>query len=251
MLRVLVSGFRPWTGVTYNPSGIVANRLHGRRITASGGYPHTATVRGIVLDVAWTDGTGANGSSVQGAARALTLEAQAYNPHLIVSFGVLPSEAHTFDVEPVAEDRSNANPDVLGRLPDSQRLHPGEPRTLRLTFAVRPIVEALNRSLPPPFRAVSEQGLGYYLCERIAYEGARLQRTSATDAGSRSPGHIWASGFIHVPNPLFAVSGSSATNVDTLTSDQRDQLQRFETTIVQGAELAVRTALGGLPRSAG
>lgn len=243
---MLVSGFRPWTGVTYNPSGVVATRLDGQRIRASGGYPHDATVRGIVLDVAWTDGRGAGGAAVQGAARALSLEAGSYNPHLIVSFGVLPQEAYKFDVEPEATDRSR-NRDVLGNLPPSERLYPSETETLPLSFAVQRIVQALNRTLPRPFHAVSEPGLGYYLCERIAYEGARLQKMSVASAGGTSPSHLWASGFIHVPNPLFAVRNSSDADIATLTADEQRRLHGFEDTIVAGADLAVRTALGQLP----
>ncbi len=247
VLTVLVSGFRPWTGVTYNPSGVVATRLDGRRLTASEGHPHTATVRGIVLDVAWAPGS-AGGAAVQSAARQLSTEAASSRPHLIVSFGVLPDQAHTFDVEPQATDRS-MGADVLGREPATRRLYPSEPETLPLTFSAGAIVDALNRTLVRPYRAISDPGLGYYLCERVAYEGARVQRASAA-AGPTAPAHVWASGFIHVPNPLFGVTGSSGTDVSTLTAAQQTDLATREATIVHAAELAVRTALGHLPSTA-
>jgi hypothetical protein len=52
MLRVLVTGFNPWAGATYNPSGEVARQLHGRTLSgAEFGYPHKGKVRGLVLDV--------------------------------------------------------------------------------------------------------------------------------------------------------------------------------------------------------
>jgi pyrrolidone-carboxylate peptidase len=250
VLRVLVTGFRPWTGVSYNPSGVVAERLKGRRISGAGGYPHTANVRGVVLDVAWGDGKGPGGTAVHSAAAVLSQEAAAYEPHLIVSFGVLAGVPYTFDVERQAADES-AGKDVLGNPPDTSRMHPELPKVLRLTFAARKIKEALDGMLPKPFKVVSEKGLGAYLCERIAYEGARLQRERAPQKGDtkdEKQSWTWASGFIHVPDPLFAVAGSSAVDPNKLSADERKQLHDYEDIIVQAATLAVRTALGQLPK---
>ncbi|MEZ4302139.1 MAG: hypothetical protein R3B70_44845, partial [Polyangiaceae bacterium] len=239
MLRVLVTGFRPWTGVTYNPSGVVATRLHGARLSSLHyGHPHTATVRGIVLDVAWTGGTTSGGASVQSAAATLAAEATAYNPHLIVSFGVIPDESHVFDVEPNASDDSDYR-DVLGNLPPSRRMHASDPLTLTLTFATDHIRDEMNRRLPSPFRAVSNPGLGSYLCERVAYEGARLQRLRAPPTGATTGSWIWASGFIHVPNPLHAAAGRSDADVSTLTTAQQAVFRTSEATIVDGARHAV------------
>lgn len=235
-LRVLVTGFRPWNQVHYNPTNVVVERLRGQTLNGQDhGAPHAGRVHGLVLDVAWGPGTDGRGQSVRAAAAALALEVAEIEPQIIVSFGVIPDEPDAFDVETVAED-DVGGVDVRGVERPRAPRYPGEPRRATLTLPAQRIVTAMRHD---GLQAKSDPGLGNYLCETIAYEGARLTR--------QSRGATLASGFIHVPNPLFKAAGRYDIDPTTLDAAQRLVFEAAEAAVVRGARIAVEVALGSLP----
>ncbi len=189
-LRVLLTGFRPWADVDYNPSGEVARALDGEVIHgAASGVPLRAIVTSRVFDVAWDAGDSPKGP-VLGAATELAREVATLRPHILVGLGVMPASRTFIDVEALADDYSHGD-DVRGRAPKTPRLHTRWPKTVLLPFPGRPVIDAL---VGAGFHAGSELGAGRYLCERIAYESARLARMRDTS--------LVMAGFIHVPNPI-------------------------------------------------
>jgi len=252
MRTVLVTGFGLWQGVTYNPTALVAKDLDGTVASAAAyGAPGSAKIVGRVLDVAWDDGVDAvtvgRGKQVSGAAAALARAVNDVRPDLLVSFGVTPGGADTFDVEPVADD-SNYKPseltimrggplgtDVRGLSANRVREHPTSPHQLDLTFPHVAIVKAL-RDLG--LNAISSPGLSNFLCERIAYEGAWLAKYG--------PRPMLMSGFIHVPNPMIRATGSSSTDASSLDTEGRGLLASGYADVLRAAKAAVEVCLAYL-----
>jgi len=239
MHTMLVTGFGLWEGVTYNPTGLVARELDGQTITGAGS-PVSAKIVGRVLDVAWADGSDAvtinSGASVTGAARALAQAVNDVKPDLLLSFGVIPSGMNQFDVEPEADDRNRLDArDVRGQVAARAREHETFPQTLALAFPAKAIMNALKKE---GLDAVSSPGLGNYLCERIAYEGAWLAKYG--------PHRMRMSGFIHVPNPMVQATGSSASTLSSLDASQKQALATGYAQVLRGAKLAVETCLAHL-----
>jgi pyrrolidone-carboxylate peptidase len=239
MFRILLTGFGLWTGVSYNPTQVVARRLHGAILDgARFGLPHRGKVTSAILDVAWDDGTTPSGERVRSATRTLTEAVASVRPHILLSLGVTPDSWRTFDVEPVAFD-SSRQADVRGEEPRQERWHPKEPESIEIPFPVAKVLAALRSD---GFDAISKAGLGYFLCERVAYEGALLAR--------RAKSGILTAGFIHTPNPLFATVGSWERSPATLDEEERERLEQYECAVEKAVGVALEVCLANLPTSA-
>lgn len=184
--RVLVTGFGPFPGVLDNPSATLARALEGRRVERDG---VSATVASAVLDVAWADGVSKSGVPVRDAAAALREAVARVEPHLLLSIGVMPREAHKLRIETRACDARSQRIDVRAELPAAARAYPSEPAVLTPNAPA----DAIARELEARGHAVElSEDAGKYLCEAIAYEGARLAGAARSS--------VLVSAFLHVPN---------------------------------------------------
>lgn len=239
MIPILLTGFGRWEDLTYNPSGVVARALDGETVSgAAFGTPLRGMVDSHVLDVAWESGTTANGEVVEGAALALAREVAVVKPIVLLSIGVLPRMAHGYDVE-IGASNWGAGNDVRGKGPTSPYYRSKDTKTLISPFPAKQIITALEAK---NLGAYSKPGLGGFLCERVAYEGARLARLRGTT--------IQRAGFIHIPNPMTRIERPHSTSVTALDGDERKRLEEVEREIIGAIRTALEVILGSLPLDA-
>lgn len=247
MIPILLTGFGRWDDLLWNASGDVARALDGEVLSgAAHGTALEGRVRGIVLDVAWGKGRDPDGGKVEAAAKALAREVAIHKPRVLLSLGVIPEDPTGIDVEYVADDVSDTTAvDVRGLPPSTSRLHTRWPRKLVMPLPHRQIISAL---VGGGFNAYSEKGLSNFLCERAAYEGARLARLADTS--------ILRAGFIHVFNPMVRAvrtdRGKPAYAVEPreLDATETDVFDRARADLARAIRTALEVTLGSLPRDA-
>jgi pyrrolidone-carboxylate peptidase len=244
VIPILLTGFGRWDDIQYNASGVVARRLDGAIVSgAEYGAALEGRVHARVLDVAWGRGEDPDGARVEAAARTLAREVAIHKPRILLSLGVIPEDPDGIDVEYEADDRSDTTAlDVRSRTPSTPRLHTRWPRRLVMPLPQRPLVEALKAE---GYGAYSERGLGRFLCERAAYEGARLARLKGTS--------LLRAGFVHVFNPMVRAiardRGKEAYAVvpSELDEDEKVALARAEAELDRAVRIALGVCLGSLP----
>jgi pyrrolidone-carboxylate peptidase len=236
MVRILLTGFGAWDVLQYNPTSGVARALDGMALSgARYGSPIDGRVEGRVLDVAWSSGTATDGTNVESATKVLAREVAVLKPTILLSMGVTAASSHQYDVEVGAGDYA-AGKDVAGKEPKTPRLHTKWPSVLMSPFPARQIIEAMKKA---GFAATSKVGLGNFLCERVAYEGARLARLKHSS--------LMRAGFIHLPNPLVRAGVGFAARVEELDAEQRAVFDQAEREVVAAMRIALEVCLGSLP----
>jgi pyroglutamyl-peptidase len=184
-LRVLVTGFEPFDGAPFNPSGEAARALDGRTVTVLvNGRRRSGGVTGRVLPVLWTD-----------AGALLVQHIGALNPHIVISVGMA---AATFRVEQRADDAQIDHTDNLHRPPPSPRDRPTRFRDTRLPVAsIERAIQSLGASVE------SSRDAGGFICDKVFL--ALMDTYHSRPAAMR----LFRAGFIHVPNDRFVVQGRS------------------------------------------
>ncbi len=147
-VRVLVTGFGPFPGVSHNASASVALRL--ARSAAEPGLE----IATAIIPVVWAN------------ARAAAREAAArFQPHAILHFGV-SKQAAGFEVETRAFNMSGPKEDHAGvTRPKKPLVRAGKP-VLASTMPARDLVEALAKD---GFPAALSEDAGRYLCNALFY----------------------------------------------------------------------------------
>ncbi len=147
-VRVLVTGFGPFPGVSHNASASVALRL--ARSAAKPGIE----IATAIIPVVWAN------------ARAAAREAAArFQPHAILHFGV-SKQAAGFEVEMQAFNLSGPKEDHAGVMrPEKPLVRAGKP-VLVSTMPARDLVEALAKD---GFPAALSADAGRYLCNALFY----------------------------------------------------------------------------------
>lgn len=170
-VRLLLTGFGPFPGVTDNASAVLvaqlaeaARKLPGVRVASQ------------ILSVDW-----------EAAPRQAAALIASQNPDIILHFGVSRS-ATCIIIESVAHNRCGDFPDVCGTVPPSRRLDENAADTLPSTFPVHEIVRRLQAKKLPV--QLSEDA-GAYLCNAVLYTSLQACRGSEAQAG-----------FIHLPVDL-------------------------------------------------
>lgn len=165
---LLVTGFEPFGGESFNPSAAAALALDGLSL---GG----ARVVGRVLPCVF-------GSALQALDQAL----DAHSPQLVLAVG-LASGRSELSVERVAINLDDARmPDNAGVQPVDRPVVPGGPAAYFSTLPIKAIVAALrSQGLP----AGVSQTAGTFVCNHVFYG---LMHRLASRPGVRG-------GFIHVP----------------------------------------------------
>ncbi len=171
-LRVLVTGFVPFRGDPYNPSGVTADWLHGRRVSAAGRPQAGAIIGRGDIPVRFVN-QGNGGAQV---IEDLILDVR---PDIVINLGMA---RQIFEVEQEARDLEQ---DPLIR-PDQAGYSP----IYRTTLPVHEIMRAIQSE---GGEVSASSDAGKYVCEDVFYHVMRLASTSPGDL------RILRAGFIHVP----------------------------------------------------
>jgi pyroglutamyl-peptidase len=171
-LTILLTGFGPFPGAPFNPTGPLAQELAHRR------YPAFADVRRLahVFSVSY------------GAIdRDLPVLLAKERPDALIMFGLAVRTKHVRIETRARNALTRTLPDVEGQVPLSGTILPRGPAALPLrTPAQRLLVAARSAGLPV---AISHDA-GHYLCNYLCWRAAEAARK----------GRPRITSFIHVPN---------------------------------------------------
>lgn len=167
---ILVTGFEPFAGDTFNPSGAIARCLHGWK-------PDGVTeVVGIELPCMF-------GAAIDAMRSAIDV----HGPEIVIALGQATSRA-SISVERVAINLDDARiPDNAGRQPIDEPVVAGAPAAYFSSLPIKSIVAQICRAGIP---ASVSQTAGTFVCNHVFYGLAHLIAT-------REP--KTRGGFIHVP----------------------------------------------------
>ena len=169
-MRILLTGFGPFPGVTDNPSARLVETLAGARSLAPGDCElHTQ-----VLPTEW----GAVGTLVPRLLNSL-------QPHVTIHFGV-SRQARSLRIERSAHNRIVPRIDAAGVLPSRRKIHIDGPARLDSFVHAPRLAAALRESGVP---ANSSAHAGSYLCNFLYYH-------SLSWAMSHDPANVL---FVHIP----------------------------------------------------
>jgi pyroglutamyl-peptidase len=170
-LTILVTGFGPFPGAPFNPTGPLVQRITRVR------RPALADVK-IVTHIFPT--------SYAAVDRELPALIANNKPDALLMFGLAP-RARGLRVETLARNSLALLPDANGASLGRRAIAAGKPASVKLRTPARTLLAAL-RGLRP--RAALSRDAGRYLCNYLCWRAAE---TALTGTGLR-----WAS-FIHVP----------------------------------------------------
>jgi pyroglutamyl-peptidase len=171
-LTILLTGFGPFPGAPFNPTGPLAQELAHRR------HPAFADVRRLahVFSV-----------SYDAIDRDLPALLAKERPDVLIMFGLAVRTKHVRIETRARNALTRTLPDVEGHLPRSGTILPRGPAALPLrTPAQRLLVAARSVGLPV---AISHDA-GHYLCNYLCWRAAEAARKGKPRITS----------FIHVPN---------------------------------------------------
>lgn len=175
---ILVSGFEPFGGDAFNPSGAIAAQLNGSVVEGH-------RIFGVVLPCVFGEASG-----------NLLEYCRSLDPGLVVCLGLANGRA-AVTPERIAINVADARiPDNAGRQPIDEPIVPGGPAGYWSTLPVKAIVASLRQAELPA--AVSETA-GTFVCNHVFY--SLMHFLAAQPERARG-------GFIHVP----ATPGAGTTS---------------------------------------
>jgi pyroglutamyl-peptidase len=169
-ITILVTGFGPFPGAPFNPTGPLARRLARKR------RPALANVR-IVTHVFPT--------SYAAVDRELPMLIAKHKPRALLMFG-LASRSRNVRVETRARNSLAPLPDAAGVSIDRYVITVGKPSSVPLPAPRRPLLGAFHGIVPT---ALSRDA-GRYLCNYLCWRAAQQ---ASTGTGPR------IAAFVHVP----------------------------------------------------
>jgi pyroglutamyl-peptidase len=171
MTTILVTGFGPFPGAPFNPTGPLVRhlaRLRGPALANVTIVPHVFATSYAAVD------------------RELPALLRKHRPDALLMFGLAP-RARTLRVETRARNALGIIPDAAGTSPRGRSIAVAEPAALALPVPARGLLAAARIARVP---VVLSRDAGRYLCNYLCWR--------ATEAGRRPKGpHLAA--FIHVP----------------------------------------------------
>jgi pyroglutamyl-peptidase len=203
---ILITGFGPFPGAPYNPTGPLVIELARRR------HPAFANVRRIahIFPV-----------SYEAVDRELPALLKHERPDALIMFG-LATRAKQLRVEMRARNAvTRMVPDVSGRIPLAATILPGAPTTVSLRTPAQRLLSAARATGVP---IALSRDAGRYLCNYLCWRAAEA-------AGTGAPRLV---AFVHVPAVRRAQSPSRRNSL-TL-----DDLTEAGEAIVRAAVMAAR-----------
>lgn len=179
---IVVTGFEPYGGEVYNPSGDLAVKLNGSSVMGE-------EVVGVVLPVSYV--------KVKGLLEKLILN---YKPKVLLSLGLAPRSS-CIRVERIAINIMDSGPDNDGYKPIDEPIIPGGPAAF---FSTLPIKSIVKRMLDLGIPAYVSNSAGTFLCNCVMY--LDLYFMDKFNVNGRA-------GFIHIPYTLKQVSEKLKSDV--------------------------------------
>jgi pyroglutamyl-peptidase len=170
-LTILVTGFGPFPGAPFNPTGPLIRRLERAR-------------RPILLDVKLVGHVFP--TSYAAVDRELPALIARHRPDALLMFG-LATRARSMRVETRARNSLALLPDVLGASLGRNVITPGKSAAVRLPTPTCRLLAALRGTRHP---VALSRDAGRYLCNYLCWRAAEL---ASTGAGPR------LAAFIHIP----------------------------------------------------
>jgi len=171
-LTILVTGFGPFPGAPFNPTGLLVKRLARLR------RPSLANAK-IITHVFPTSYTAVDRDLPRLIAR--------YKPDALLMFG-LATRARTLRIETRARNALALLPDAGGQSLRRTTIAPGIPAALAVPTPTRRLLAAVRAARVP---AALSRDAGRYLCNYLCWRAA--------EAVAKSNGPRLAA-FVHVPN---------------------------------------------------
>ncbi len=213
-MRLLVTGFGPYPGVTHNPTAALARRVAASpRLKRLGieAAAHVFTVSYAVV------------------AAELPRLLDATRPDAVLHIGLAPRE-RMLRIEMRGENRRRMlHPDVTGRAPSRQRLDASGVAERGSTAPGPTLLAALKRAGVP---VRISRDAGAYLCNATLY-------WSLGHAAGRSPSPPTV--FIHCPRPRRLGHGHARTAAAEVRA-----MRRMETALIEAAVVLARAGRAGL-----
>ncbi len=172
MTTVLLTGFGPFPGAPFNPTGPLIRELRRRR------HPAFAGVRRVTHVFA---------TAYEAVDRELPALLADEAPDILLMFGLALRTRHLRIETRARNCLFRIVPDAGGHLPESATIAPGAPATLALTSSAHRLVTAARTAGMP---AVLSHDAGRYLCNYLCWR--------ASEAAARRSGPRLAA-FVHVP----------------------------------------------------
>jgi len=168
-LTVLITGFGPFPGAPFNPTGPLVARLARRRVAGAHRIAHVFATSYAAVD------------------RELPALIARERPDVLVMFGLAQRTRH-LRIETCARNvLSGTHADVTGRLPSAARIAPGGPALLALAAPARRLVAAARGA---GVSAAVSRDAGSYLCNYLCWRASEAVREW------RGPRLVT---FVHVP----------------------------------------------------
>lgn len=208
MTTILITGFGPFPGAPFNPTGPLVKRL--ARVKLPG-------VR-IVTHIFET--------SYAAVDRDLPKLLKRHKPSAILMFG-LATRARIVRVETRAQNALAVLPDVTGKIPKHHAIAKGKPAAVPMALPSQAILQAVRKA---GVRARISTDAGQYLCNYLCWHA------TAAATGKNGPG---LAGFIHVP--LVAAKPLRKSGSKKLTLDG---LVRAGTAALRAAAATVKPKIG-------
>ena len=189
-LTILLTGFGPFPGAPFNPTGRLVARLARRRVAGARRIAHVFPTSYAAVD------------------RELPALIARARPDLIVMFGLAQRTRH-LRIETCARNvLSGVHADVTGRLPSVQRIVPSGPAMMTLAASAPRLVAAARNA---GANAALSRDAGSYLCNYLCWRASEVARAP------RGPRLVT---FVHVPNvrPAALIKAGEAIVVAAVTS---------------------------------
>jgi pyroglutamyl-peptidase len=219
---ILITGFGPFPGAPFNPTGPLVTELARRR---SPGLRHIRRVAHVVAHVFPT--------SYQAVDRELPALIARERPDALIMFG-LAQRRRSISIETRARNAlTGAVPDASGHLPGARLIDPGGRAALSLRAPAQRLVAAVRAAGIP---ATLSGDAGNYLCNYLCW------RASEAAERDRIPRLV---AFVHVPQVPANVRAASARRLGGPRSRSRllitfDDLVRAGEAIMRAAAAAPR-----------
>ena len=206
-MNVLLTGFGPFPGAPFNPTGPLVRALARRAQPGARRSAHVFRTSYATVD------------------RELPQLIARRQPDVLIMFGVATSTRH-LRIETVARNTlSVAVPDATGTLPQSDMIAFAGVESLRMPAPARRLLNAARAARVP---AAISRDAGRYLCNYLCWRASEA---------ARQPGGPRLAAFIHVPLVDRPRRGRSAPAPMTF-----DDLVRAGEAIVQAAVVSARMA---------
>lgn len=206
-MNILLTGFGPFPGAPFNPTGRLAEKLARSRHLARSGARRTAHVFH---------------TSYEAVDRELPALLARTRPDVLVMFGLAARTRHVRIETRARNAASRVVADAAGRKPRAGTIAPGAAASLALRIPAQRLVNAARST---GVKAALSRDAGRYLCNYLCWR--------ATEAAARANGPKVAA-FVHVPTVRAAGSRRAPITFE--------QLVRTGEAIVLAAIAGARTA---------